>query len=64
MNTSGKKTAAREIVIARIVKLILSRDFSVAPGRPSLFHQPRRVLEEQDGIVDEEPDRQRQCHQR
>ena len=30
MNTSGMKTAAREIVIARIVKLISPADFSVA----------------------------------
>jgi len=53
MKTSGMKTAAREIVIARIVKLISPADFSVASRAdcPSSISR-HRILEEDDGIVE------------
>ena len=65
MNTSGMNTAASEIVIERIVKLISLALLSVASSaRSPLLHPPHRVLQEHDGVVDQEPDRQGQGHQR
>ena len=65
MNTSGRNTAASEIVIERIVKLISLALLSVASsGLLAALHPPHRVLEEHDRVVDQEPDRQRQRHQR
>ena len=64
MNTSGMNTAASEIVIARIVKLISVAEFSVASSALSpVFHQAHGVLEEHDGVVHQEADGQRQRHQ-
>ena len=65
MNTSGMKTAASESVMARIVKLISLADFSDASkALQSFLHQPDGVLQEHDGVIDQEADRQRERHER
>ena len=65
MKTSGMKTAASEIVIETIVKLISFALASVASsGARAALHAPHGVLEEHDGVVDEEADGERQRHQR
>ena len=65
MNTSGINTAASEIVMARIVKLISLAEFSVASSALCpVLHQPHRVFQKHDGVIHQEPDRQRECHQR
>ena len=66
MNTSGRNTAASESVIDRIVKLI---SLALLSGRLQrrlavLLHPADGVLQEHDRVVDQEPDRQRQRHQR
>ena len=65
MNTSGRNTAASEIVIARIVKLISCADCSVASSALlARLHQADGVFQKHDRVVHQEPDRQRQRHQR
>ncbi len=65
MKTSGMKTAASEIVIDRIVKLISLALLIVACNAAlAALHPPHGVLQEHDGVVHQEPDRQRQRHQR
>ena len=65
MNTSGMNTAASEMVMARIVKLISPRRIQRGLERAlARLHQPHRVLQKDDGVVHQEADRQRQRHQR
>ena len=66
MNTSGRNTAASEIVIDRIVKLISLALFERRVERRfvALLHPADGVLQEHDRVVHQEPDRQRQRHQR
>ena len=65
MKTSGMNTAASEIVIERIVKLISLALLSAACERVlAALHPAHGVLQEHDRVVDQEPDRQRQRHQR
>ncbi len=65
MNTSGMNTAASESVMARMVKLISLADSTDASNalRP-VFHQAHRVFQKHDGVIHQEPDGQRQSHQR
>ena len=66
MNTSGRKTAASESVIDRIVKLIsLALLIAACIGRfAEVLHPADGVFQKHDRVVDQEPDRQRQRHQR
>ena len=66
MKTSGMKTAASDNVIERIVKLI-----SWAPAQRRLegrlpvgVHPSHAVLEEDNGVIDEEADGEREREQR
>ena len=65
MNTSGMNTAASESVMAKIVKLISLADSSDASkALMPLFHQAHRVFQEDDGVIHQKTDGQRQRHQR
>ncbi len=64
MNTSGMNTAASEIVIDRIVKLIsLALLMARLERLLAALHAAHGVLQEHDRVVHQEPDRQRQRHQ-
>ena len=65
MKSMGMKTAASEIVIDRIVKPISFDPLNAASHRRlALLHVADDVLEHDDGVVDDEADRQREGHQR
>jgi len=62
MNTSGRKTAASDIVIERMVKLISRALSSVAFERlHASFHQPHGVFQKHDGVVHQKPNGQRRA---
>ena len=59
------KTAMSERVIETMVKPISPAPLSAASnGEAPAFHMPHDVLDHDDGIVDDEADRDRQRHQR
>ena len=65
MKRTGMNTAASEIVIDRIVKPISFDPLSAASKTPlAALDVPDDVLEHDDRVVDDEPDRERQRHQR
>ena len=65
MNNSGMKTAARDSVIDRMVKPISpAPSMAACNGRLAHFHVADDVLQHDDGVIHDESDRQRQCHQR
>ena len=65
MNTSGMNTAASEIVIDMIVKLIsLALLMAACERLLAALHAAHGVFQKHDRVVDQKPDRQRQRHQR
>ena len=66
MNATGRKTAISESDVARTAMPDFLRPFDRGLGRRHLllFHEAEDVLEHDDGVVDDDADRQRQRQQR
>ena len=64
MNNTGMNTVISETVIEMMVKLDLARAFERRLKRShAVLDVPHDVLEHDDGVVDHEADRERQCEQ-